>query len=164
MDYTATLPAKRIGAGALFFDDADRVLLVKPVYKDDWEIPGGVVEANESPWTACCREIKEELGLSRTPRRLLAIDWLPPLADRTEGLMVVFDGGRLTRAEIAKITVPSDELRGYEFCALAEAARRLSPRMTRRLTACLAARETGAVAYLENGIRVEETEAGGVAD
>jgi hypothetical protein len=35
-DYTATLPRKRMGAGALFTDDADRVLLVEPTYKDWW--------------------------------------------------------------------------------------------------------------------------------
>jgi len=33
-----------MGSGTLFFDSAGRILIVKPSYKDVWEIPGGVVE------------------------------------------------------------------------------------------------------------------------
>ncbi|MGW6244366.1 NUDIX domain-containing protein [Streptomyces roseolus] len=43
--YDRGLPRKRVAAGVLFFDDAGRVLLVDPVYKEPWEIPGGAVEA-----------------------------------------------------------------------------------------------------------------------
>jgi ADP-ribose pyrophosphatase YjhB (NUDIX family) len=38
-----------VAAGVLFFDDAGRVLLVQPTYKDHWEIPGGYVETRETP-------------------------------------------------------------------------------------------------------------------
>jgi 8-oxo-dGTP diphosphatase len=38
-----------VAAGVLFFDEHDRVLLVDPSYKPGWEIPGGYVEAGESP-------------------------------------------------------------------------------------------------------------------
>ncbi|MEV2220163.1 NUDIX hydrolase [Nocardia vinacea] len=48
----AGLPRKRMGAGALFVDDVDRVLLVEPTYMGYWELPGGVVEADESPYAA----------------------------------------------------------------------------------------------------------------
>ena len=48
-DYTATLPRKRMAAAVLFFDAADRLLLVEPTYKPTWELPGGTVEADESP-------------------------------------------------------------------------------------------------------------------
>jgi 8-oxo-dGTP diphosphatase len=42
-DYTARLPAKRMAA-VLFFDAADRVLLVEPAYLTTyWELPGGTV-------------------------------------------------------------------------------------------------------------------------
>ncbi len=42
----------RVAAGVLFRDAAGRVLLVKPTYKDGWEIPGGYVERGESPHAA----------------------------------------------------------------------------------------------------------------
>ncbi len=64
--FQRTLARKRMSAGALFLDAAGRVLLVEPVYKRNWEIPGGVVELNESPRAACVREAGEELGLIRS--------------------------------------------------------------------------------------------------
>lgn len=100
VDHTATLPAKRMGAGLLFRAGDGRVLLVEPTYKDDWEIPGGAVEADESPRAAAVREVREELGLTVVPGRLLVVDWVPPRPPRTEGLMVVFDGGAVNDREI----------------------------------------------------------------
>lgn len=140
VDYTATLARKRMGAGALFFDVTGRVLLVEPTYKDYWEIPGGAVEADESPHEAVCRELKDELGLSRPPGGLLGIDWVPPREGRTEGLMVVFDGGVLPAEEAAGITVAPEELRGWAWCTATEVAERLSPLLARRVAACTAAR------------------------
>ena len=40
-DYYKNLPRKRMGSGALFFNSKDEALIVKPNYKDHWEIPGG---------------------------------------------------------------------------------------------------------------------------
>jgi ADP-ribose pyrophosphatase YjhB (NUDIX family) len=61
--HLASLPAKRMGSGALIRDPEGRVLLVEPTYKATWEVPGGVVESDESPRGACARELREELGL-----------------------------------------------------------------------------------------------------
>src|SRR4051794_34297997 len=55
----------RVAAGALIRDVEGRILLVKPTYKDGWDIPGGYVEPGESPADACNREIAEEIGLHR---------------------------------------------------------------------------------------------------
>ena len=67
-DFTATLPRKRMGAGLVMTDPSGRVLLVEPVYKADWEVPGGAVEADESPRAATIRELGEELGDSSCHR------------------------------------------------------------------------------------------------
>jgi hypothetical protein len=45
-------PCKRMAAGALFRDGAERVLLVDPTYMDNWEVPDGAVEQEESPTAA----------------------------------------------------------------------------------------------------------------
>jgi 8-oxo-dGTP pyrophosphatase MutT (NUDIX family) len=90
-----------MAAGVLLTDAAERVLIVEPVYKDYWEIPGGTVDANESPYAAACRELVEELGLSR--------------------------------AEVAGLVLPADELRGYVLCTVEEAAVRLSPVLAREV-------------------------------
>jgi len=62
-----SLPSKHVAAGCVFLDEDGRVLLVEPVYKQPWELPGGGVEAGESPFDACRREVAEELGLIRPP-------------------------------------------------------------------------------------------------
>jgi 8-oxo-dGTP diphosphatase len=87
VDYLAGLARKRMGSAVLFTDSADRVLLVEPAYKDYWELPGGAVEADESPYEAAVRELKEERGLPVAPGRLLVADWVPPRPNRTEGVM-----------------------------------------------------------------------------
>jgi hypothetical protein len=44
----ATQPRKRVGADVLIRDEHDRILLVDPRYKPDWDRPGGMSEANAS--------------------------------------------------------------------------------------------------------------------
>jgi 8-oxo-dGTP pyrophosphatase MutT (NUDIX family) len=153
-DYVANLARKRVGAAVLFTDPAGRVLLVEPTYKEYWEVPGGAVEAGESPYDAAVRELKEELCLSVSPGRLLVVDWVPPCAGRTEGVMFVYDGGWLSRAQATEIVVPPDELAGWAWCTLAEARERLSDLLARRVEAALRARSDHDTAYLESGHRV----------
>lgn len=47
-----------------FFEKEGKVLLVKDP-KDVWELPGGRIEFNESPYQALARELKEELGFEQ---------------------------------------------------------------------------------------------------
>lgn len=152
--YLASLARKRMGAAVLFTDPASRVLLVEPTYKDCWEIPGGAVDADESPYDAAVRELKEELGLSVSPGRLLVVDWVPPRAGRTEGVMFVFDGGVLSSTRAAEIVLPPEELAGWAWCTPAEARDRLSELLARRVEAALRARGNGGAAYLEFGHHV----------
>ncbi|WP_433089069.1 NUDIX domain-containing protein [Dactylosporangium sp. CA-052675] len=152
-DYTATLPRKRMGSGVLLRDPAGRVLLVEPTYKDSWELPGGAVEGDESPYGAAVRELREELGLSVVPGRLLVVDWVPPRPGRTEGVMFVFDGGVLGAAAAERIRLPAEELRGWAWCTSPEADARLSPLLARRAAAAATAAADGTTAYLEDGHR-----------
>ena len=149
--YVASLARKRMAAGALFRDGTGRVLLVDPSYKETWDLPGGAVEAEESPHAACRREVGEELGLDRPPGRVLAVDWVPSRPERPEGLIVVYDGGVLSAEEIAAIAVADDELAGFAFVPQDEVPALVTPLLARRIAACLAAADAGTVAALENG-------------
>ena len=149
--YVASLARKRMAAGALCRDGAGRVLLVDPVYRDTWDLPGGAVEAEESPQAACRREVAEELGLDRPVGRVLAVDWVPSRPGRPEGLIVVYDGGVLTARDIEAIIVQEGELAGFAFVRPGEVARRVTPLVSRRITACLDVLAAGTVASLEDG-------------
>jgi len=149
--YVASLARKRMAVSAFFRDPAGRVLLVDPVYKESWDLPGGAVEAEESPHAACHREVLEELGLDRPPGRVLAVDWVPSRPERPEGLVIVYDGGMLPAEEAAAIRLADGELAGYAFVDRADVARLVTPLLARRIAACLDAAEAGSVAALENG-------------
>src|SRR5258707_11044757 len=107
-DYLRSLPRKRMAAGALFVDGAGGVLLVDPVYRDTWDLPGGVVEAEESPHAACRREVAEELGLDRRPGRVLAFGWVPSPPGPSQGLVVGYGGGRRAARGGGPLTPPED--------------------------------------------------------
>jgi 8-oxo-dGTP diphosphatase len=150
-EYVASLARKRMGAAALFRDEAGQLLLVDPVYRDTWGLPGGAVEAEESPQAACRREVAEELGLDRPTGRILAVDWVPSRPELPEGLIVIYDGGTLTSSEISAIQVPADELAGFALVPAGEVAGRVTPLLARQIAASLAALAAGTVASLADG-------------
>jgi 8-oxo-dGTP diphosphatase len=151
--YSATLPRKRMAAGVLLRDGAGRVLLVEPTYKDHWELPGGAVEADESPYDAAIREVTEELGIVVAPGPMLVVDWVPPLDDRTEGVIIVYDGGIVGPGLAARIRLNRGELRSWAWSTLLEADTRLSPLLARRVRAAIRAAVDGATTYLEDGLQ-----------
>ena len=83
--------------------------------------------------------------------RVLAVDWVPSRPERPEGLIVVYDGGVLSDAEIKEIVLADGELAGFAFVARDGVAGLVTPLLTRRVTSCLDALAAGAVAALENG-------------
>src|SRR4051812_41647891 len=104
-----------MGAGLLIRDEQDRVLLVQPTYKQTWELPGGAVEAGESPAQCAAREALEELGVEFAAGRLLCVEWQGPEPDRTESLMWIYDGGVVDADLLDRIQLPADELASYRF-------------------------------------------------
>jgi 8-oxo-dGTP diphosphatase len=160
------LPAKLESHGAIFFDAADRLFLVKVTYGPGrWRFPGGVAEPDETPRATVRREVEEEIGLAREPGALLVVDWQPSRS-RTltasqreagwserilDGLVLFFDGGVLTPADVAAIRLDPGEVEDYTFLPLDEAVQRMDSLHSRRAVAAVRARETGTVAYLEDG-------------
>jgi DNA-binding transcriptional MerR regulator/ADP-ribose pyrophosphatase YjhB (NUDIX family) len=151
VNYLAGLPKKRTAAGALFTDGRGRILLVEPTYKPHWQLPGGVVDADESPLAATTRSVRRELGLTVVPGRLLAVDWVPPSPGRIEGLLFIYDGPTLSSEQIESIVLPLPELRAWKWCADDELAQRLPSHMLRRTRAAVQARTDGTTRYLEDG-------------
>jgi 8-oxo-dGTP diphosphatase len=146
----ASLPGVIVSAAALIGDGRDGVLLVKPNYRDHWNLPGGVCEFGEAPHLACAREVTEELGLVVSVGRMLAVDWLA--ADARYGqrarpsVLFVFDGGVL--ADTSGIVLQTEELDGWRFVPPGELAGYLPPSAAPKLAAAVKARREGCSSYV----------------
>ena len=146
-----------MGSGALYRDRVGAVVLVKPSYKDGWDLPGGIVEPGESPLEAVRREVVEELGVALPVGRLLEVDSAPDdvIGDK---LLWVFDGGVLDSAQLAALRVDGEELLAVAVHPPAELEALCPPRLARRIrTAITALRVNGAV-YAEHGTPVDGAE------
>ncbi|HEV3289257.1 MAG TPA: NUDIX hydrolase [Streptosporangiaceae bacterium] len=145
----AALPAVPVSAGALIFDRAGRLLIVKPTYKSGWTIPGGIMEADgETPWEACQREVREECGLKLTAGRLACMDFRRPRPGRAGGIRYLFDCGSFGDTELAAMTLQAEELSAYQFVDLSTALALLRKPIRRRVRAATAGR---GLRYLEDG-------------
>lgn len=94
--------------------------MVKPIYKDHWTYPGGVVDKDESPYDACIRETLEEVGLKVKPKNLLVTIYAnnPKLED--ESVHLLFFVGKITKKQINSIKIPANEIAEYKFVNLDE--------------------------------------------
>ena len=148
----AELPAIPVSAGALVFDQAGRLLILKPTYKTGWTIPGGVMEADgETPWEACRREVREECGLEVRAGRLAAVDFRPGRQGHPGGVRFLFDCGPADDADLAAIRVQPEEVAEYRLVPLDDALALLRSPIRRRVRAATRHRRC---VYLENGRRI----------
>lgn len=90
-----------IGAFAVIPDSSSRVLLCHRTDRDMWNLPGGRVEAHESPWDAVIREVAEELGLAVRVQRLLGVYAVPTRADLVLNFLCEPIGGSIQLSEEA---------------------------------------------------------------
>jgi RimJ/RimL family protein N-acetyltransferase/ADP-ribose pyrophosphatase YjhB (NUDIX family) len=145
----AGLPTKRVIAQGLIRNSADEILLCELTYKQEWDLPGGVVDPHESPAHAVVREIREELQVEVSPRSLVAVNWLPPWRGWDDASLFVFDLG-VNDDVIARARLEPRELRGLHWCTLDQVERRAAPYVTRMLRRL--AQQSEGTAYLEDGV------------
>jgi 8-oxo-dGTP diphosphatase len=145
--------AKLLGASALLLrDEQQRLLLVKPHYRPAWLLPGGLMEAGESPQQTAAREVHEEIALSVPVGRLLAVDYKSATVRRPACMQFVFDGGILSAEQLGSITVQAEEIAAWQLAPRGEAVGLLeSGGPANRLRHTLMALDTGITAYLEDG-------------
>jgi ADP-ribose pyrophosphatase YjhB (NUDIX family) len=145
----AGLPAIPVSAGALIFDRAGRLLILKPTYKSGWTIPGGVMEADgETPWEACRREVAEECGLDVGTGCLVCMDFRRPRPGKPGGIRYLFDCGALSDASLAGIVVQPEEISEHRFAELGMALTMLRKPIRQRVRAATRGHR---LCYLEDG-------------
>lgn len=146
----SALPRKRLIAHVLMRDVAGRVLLCDTTFKADFELPGGIVEPDESPRQGAIRELKEELGIEIELGRLLAVDWMPHYLGWDDACELIFDGGTVTEEEIDGFVLQPTEIRAVRLIDIADAEPHLTPLSFRRLSA-ITALDTERTLTMEDG-------------
>lgn len=151
-EFYASLPKKRVGAGALLFYK-DTLLIVQPTYNPGWLLPGGTVEGEESPYEGLLREVREELHLIIEPQELLCVDYISNRDVKGEYIQFLFSAKDLTEEQAQKIQLQEYELKDYNFKKIEDALTMLAPPVSRRVHSVLKYREENSGAlYLENGL------------
>ena len=146
---TMPLPAIPVSAGALIFDRAGHLLILKPTYKSGWTIPGGVMEADgESPWEACQREVREETGVEVARGRLAAVDFRRPRPGRPGGIRFLFDCGKVSDKALADLLLQPEEISESRLAPLPDALALLRGPIRRRVRAATRGQR---LVYLEDG-------------
>ncbi|MBB4965174.1 NUDIX domain-containing protein [Saccharothrix violaceirubra] len=140
---------KRVSAKVVICGKDGRVLLVNPTYKQYWDLPGGMAEANESPTTAAIREVSEELGITVQINGLLLVDWVDAHGPWDDLLVFIFDGGAVGEEDMRRISVMDKELSEFAFFSLELAEAQLRPDMWLKLQRAVEAKRVGVVSYEE---------------
>jgi 8-oxo-dGTP diphosphatase len=142
------VPRIPASAGALIWDERERLLILKPTYKKGWTIPGGQIDPGESPWDACRREVREECGLAVEHGRLVCVDFRPARPQRPGGVRFVFDCGSVDEDAQKSVRLQEEEIEEHRFAELADALELLSGPLRRRVSQCAG---VSACVYLEDG-------------
>lgn len=131
---------------AFVTDPANRLLIVKPNYRDDWQFVGGMVDLGETPDEACAREIKEEIGIDLPVGDLLVLDYVPRHEFVAAPMTIyIFDCGVIGDPDL--IRLQEDELEEFAFVPLDQAVPKFAAMHRSRIGLASEARKTGRTAY-----------------
>ncbi|WP_329105517.1 GNAT family N-acetyltransferase [Streptomyces sp. NBC_01439] len=151
--YADSLPRATAYVCLYVTDEDDQPLQLHSVYSPShpWHMIGGALEFGERPWDGLLRECREETGMTAAgPPRLLATVYGQPRAQRPYStLQLVFDGGRLTGAQIRGLTLNPHEHDEARVLPLAQWRALMPARDFVRLSAVAEARRTGVAAYVD---------------
>jgi len=143
----SSLPRKRVISQGLLRDERGRILLCELTYKHEWDLPGGVIEPNESPADGLLREIHEELGISATIYGLRTVNWLPAWRGWDDACVLVFDLGTVESRYVDQMVLQRTEIVDVHWCDV-ETVRARATDVTIELLDALAA---DAPPYREHG-------------
>ncbi|OHB17750.1 MAG: hypothetical protein A2749_01790 [Parcubacteria group bacterium RIFCSPHIGHO2_01_FULL_45_26] len=150
VQYLAKRNRKLMSSTVIFLDEADKVLVLETTYEENWEVPGGGIEENESPLEAARRETKEELGFDIKDPKFVGVDYRHTQKGKEEMLHFVFFGGVLDKSKINQIKLQPEELKAYKFVDLEEVYKICGPNIGPRVGRALGAIRTSSSIYWDS--------------
>jgi 8-oxo-dGTP pyrophosphatase MutT (NUDIX family) len=156
IEWVNSLAKKPASSGVLLFNDKKELLIVKPTYREGWQLPGGVLEHLESPSASAIRETQEEIGVTIDTPKLIGISYGSTNSEEGAPYDVfyfLFHGGTLTEDQISKIKLQEKELSEFKFLPVEQALPLFNKRITLRVERALKAFEENTVDYAEYGLK-----------
>ena len=114
----------KLAAFGIITDKQNRILQCHRRDYDLWNLPGGTVETNESPWDTVVREIKEETGFDTSVQTLAGVYSKP---EKNE---IVFS---FECKIISGIITLNEEARDIQYFSLHDIPRNTSPNQVERI-------------------------------
>ncbi len=109
VSWMATLEKRAASAAVVVYDGEGNVLVVKASYKQHWGLPGGIIDAGETPRMAAVREVQEETGLAINPDKLQFSMVLDRISAVGQTYQFVFDY-QATVEQLASIAIDQREI------------------------------------------------------
>lgn len=149
-EYAKILPKKQVGTAVLFFNTNNELLIVKPDYKNNWIVPGGSTDEDESPLSSAIREVREEIALNISTLKLVGIYYGQAKGVYSDSLKFIFYGGILNDSKIRQIKLQGDEITEFKFVNTDKAIPLLSNSLQESVPQCLEAIRNNTTVYIEN--------------
>ena len=134
-----TLAKRHSASGAFIFNEKNQLLILKPSYKEGWNLPGGVTDKFESPYQTVIRECKEETNLDIQIKELVLIDYIQETIDGHNFDHVEFYFTAIVKS-FTDIKIDNEEVIDYKFVDTTQAKEFLSENYYNRLQAVLRAK------------------------
>ena len=116
VSWMATLEKRAASAAVVVYDGEGNVLVVKASYKQHWGLPGGIIDAGETPRMAAVREVQEETGLTIDPDKLQFSMVLDRISAVGQTYQFVFDY-QAAPEELAVIAIDQHEIVDWALVA-----------------------------------------------
>ncbi len=113
-----------IASFGFIFDEQNRILLCHRMDYDLWNLPGGAMEAGESPWECVIREVKEETGFDVEIVKLAGVYNKPEKSEVCFSFICKIIGGQLTL---------NDEADKIEYFAFKDIPNKISQKQVARI-------------------------------
>lgn len=140
----------RVAAGALFFDEHDPVLLVKPHYKTYWDFPADTWNPANHPALPVSAKSAKNSASPSTPAPCSSSTGhpLPTKATRSS----LSSTHTLSNDDQQRTNSPDNELAEWRFVTSDDLDPYGPERLTRRIRSAVTARNQGQPSYAEHGM------------
>ncbi|MDO8618192.1 MAG: NUDIX domain-containing protein [Candidatus Uhrbacteria bacterium] len=98
-----------IAVWGIVLDQHQKVLLCHRTDQDLWNLPGGGLEAGETPWEGCIREVKEETGFDVVIEKVTGLYFKPETDEMGMAFRCQITGGAM------RLNDEADQIKYFAF-------------------------------------------------